>query len=98
MRNIFYFKFIEKNKIQVFGSVKVQAPIIYYNGTIYMVRTEIKIDFAGSKDFANILFPDMGYRKSNMYKNGKSTKIIDIPLSQYYNVDEFAICVLPLKQ
>jgi hypothetical protein len=91
-----YLDYVQSNKIQVSTTVKIQKSMIYFSGIIYGVRTEAKLNVISCNDGSKLIFPDWYGQYVNEYKKGESTKIFDVPVSMYFNVDEYAIYVTPL--
>lgn len=83
-----YIMYAKENKIKINGEVKVQYPIIYFDGVNYRVRTKLTINVESANDLKNLVLGD----ENSIYKTGKNEVYIDVPLS-YSNVNEdYYIC------
>lgn len=88
-----YFDYVQSNKIQTSGSAEVQYPAIYFDGIVYRVRTIITLNVNNADESTNLLFRDLGRLGDVKYDGKIITKTIDIPISRYYNSQEFAVYV-----
>ena len=78
-----YVKYIKDNKVVMNGEVKVQYPIIYFDGINYRVRVKLDINIEKADKLQNLVYGDTNQE----YKQGKNEIYVDIPL-YYSNVNE----------
>lgn len=78
-----YINFVTSNKIKMSGEIKVQYPIIYFDGENYRVRAKLTLNVESTDTLSNLFLGD----KEATYKIGKNEKYIDIPL-MYSEVNE----------
>lgn len=91
-----YFKYVKSNRIQISGTAKVQFPAIYFDGYVYCVRTEIKLNIENAEQPYNLLFKDSGQLGKVKYEGKNITRIVEVPMSTYINSPQFAVYVTAL--
>lgn len=76
-----YQKYITENKISISGMVKVQMPIIYYDGESIRIRTRLQYDIITSNTNENLLFGDLiSGRQINYGNDDVHSLYIDVKL------------------
>lgn len=91
-----FFKYVKSNKIQTSGTAKVQFPAVYFNGVMYKVRTEVKLNIQNADQPYNLLFLDLLQPGKVKYEGKNITRIIDVPIGRYINSPQFAVYVTAL--
>lgn len=91
-----YFEYVKSNKIQISGTCKVQFPAIYSDGFTYRVRTKLELNVKNTEQSLNLLFGDIDLMGDVKYDGNNFSRIIEVPLSKYYNNLQFGVFVSSL--
>lgn len=75
-----YEKYIKDNEIVIDGNVKVQMPIVYFDGQNIRIRTQIQYSILSSKTNENVLFGDLNTLEKVIYDKDAVIAYIDVKL------------------
>lgn len=83
-----YINYVKNNKIKTEGKAKVQAPIIYFDGSKYKIRVKLDFKIVNSNTKENLFYRDFDYKDFSTAYNA------------FYEKDEYVLyidCVLSEK-
>lgn len=86
-----YIEYIKLNQIKITGNVKVQKPIIYYDGLNYKFRTKLEFKVENSLTTDNLLFGDLSSGNTIRYENKDNSIIVDVSIGSALNTETYYI-------
>lgn len=84
-----YVDYVKEHKIKLKGKATPLLPIIYYNGTDYVVRTNITFEVLNSDTEYNLLFGDETQKVK--YNDKKIIMYVDLPMGMTLNSNSLRV-------